>query len=54
MNIYQENGYKNRDDYLDSLIGNYGVEPCLISAAAEMLDPGEDFDGLILSLEDLL
>jgi hypothetical protein len=49
MNIYQENGYKNREDYLDSLREDYGDA---VDVLTSVLPSTEDFDGLITSLED--
>jgi hypothetical protein len=49
MTIYQENGYKDRQDYLDSLREDYGEAVDLLTS---ILPPSEDFDGLITSLED--
>jgi len=49
MNIYQENGYKNRKDYLDSLREDYGDA---VDVLTSVLPLTEDFDGLITSLED--
>ena len=52
MNIYKENGYENRQDYLDSLADDFGIESVTIRDLADILGPTEDFDGLITSLED--
>jgi hypothetical protein len=49
MTIYQENGYKDRQDYLDFLREDYGDAVDLLTS---ILPPSEDFDGLITSLED--
>ena len=49
-NVYQENGYENRKDYLRSLSEDYGDSVYLL---ASLLGPSEDFDGLIASLEDM-
>lgn len=51
-NIYQENGYENRKEYLEDLAMNYGVSSEMVFALADMLGPNEDFDGLISELED--
>lgn len=48
--IYEQNGYKNRQDYLDSLAEEYGDEVYFL---ADLLGESEDFDGLIVSLEDM-
>lgn len=51
-NIYQENGYADRDDYLTCLSEDYGVSIEDVFSLAEMLGENEDFDGLVLALED--
>jgi hypothetical protein len=50
MNIYKENGFENRRDYLESLCEEYDREA--VYALASILGSSEDFDGLITSLED--
>jgi hypothetical protein len=50
--IYQEQGFKNRKDYLSSLADDFGAERSTIYTLAGLLGPNEDFDGLITSLED--
>lgn len=52
-NIYQENGYKNRKDYLKCLSEDYGVDLHAVYALADILSQEEDFDGLISQLEDM-
>ena len=52
--VYQENGYKNRDDYLNSLAEDYGVPIDAVLALADVLGPDEDFDGLVSNLEDAM
>jgi hypothetical protein len=49
MNIYQKNGYADRQEYLDSLTEEYGEVVYII---ADMLGETEDFDGLVTTLED--
>jgi hypothetical protein len=51
-NKYLKDGYKDRDDYLNNLADDYGVDSMAIHAIAEMLGPSEDFDGLITELDD--
>ena len=51
-NIYQENGYADRDDYLTCLSEDYGVPIESVYSLAEMLGEHEDFDGLVSALED--
>jgi hypothetical protein len=49
-NPYTANGYANRRDYLESLAEEYPAD--IVFALADLLGPGEDFDGLITALED--
>ena len=51
-NIYQENGYADRDDYLTCLSEDYGISIEDVYSLAEMLGENEDFDGLVSALED--
>jgi len=50
--IYNDNGYDNREDYLKSLAEDYGVELGTVKMLADLLGPSEDFDGLVTSLQD--
>ena len=52
--VYQENGYKDRSDYLNCLSEDYGVPIDAVLALAEVLGPDEDFDGLVSNLEDAM
>ena len=52
MNVYQENDYKNRRDYLECLADDYGVEYSIVANLAGLLGADEDWDGLINALED--
>lgn len=51
-NIYQKNGYADRDDYLNCLSEDYGVPIEDVHGLAEILGENEDFDGLVSTLED--
>ena len=51
-NVYQENGYKNRRDYLENLAADYDVDLITVLMLADLYGPSEDFDGLISSLQD--
>lgn len=53
MSIYKRNGYKDREDYLNSLAENYGVSRDLVDAYVSILGESEMFDGLVIALEDL-
>jgi hypothetical protein len=46
---YVQNGFKDRQDYLDNLAEDYGPAVYIL---ADILGPNEDFDGLVTSLED--
>ncbi|MDH6310912.1 hypothetical protein M2448_003864 [Dysgonomonas sp. PF1-14] len=50
--IYKENGYKDRNDYLKSLSEDYSTDRHIVNSMAEVLSENEDFDGLICALED--
>ena len=52
MNVYQENGYKDRKDYLKSLAEEFEMEYKDVVMLATTLGEEEDFDGLIAVLED--
>lgn len=52
MTIYQQEGYRNRRHYLQSMAEDYNVPITAVWAMAGMLGPSEDFDGLINALED--
>ena len=52
-NVYIENGYKDRIDYLESLAWDLEIDKDTVFLTADMLGPSEDFDGLITTLEDI-
>ena len=52
MDAYTENGYKSRRDYLRNLADDFDIPYSTVAAAASMLGPSEDFDGLVSLLED--
>ena len=54
MNIYQENGYENRKEYLECLAEDYGLDYDVVESVADLLGENEDFDGLISALEDIM
>lgn len=51
MSIYTDNGYADREDYLNDLREEYGE---LVDILTSVLPPSEDFDGLITELEDAM
>lgn len=52
QSIYIENGFKNRDHYLQCLAEDHGVPLSIVLSLADLLGPDEDFDGLVTSLLD--
>lgn len=52
-NVYIENGYKNRKDYLESLAADYGISKSKVFSLASFLGKDEDFDGLVTHVENL-
>jgi len=50
--IYQQNGYENRKDYLECMSVDYGVPLEVVYSLSDLLGESEDFDGLIVALED--
>ena len=49
QDVYQQNGFTSRQDYLNSLADEYGD---VVFDLADVLGETEDFDGLVTSLED--
>ena len=52
-NVYKEHGYKNRMDYFKALAEEYDIDLELVTTLAGVSGEGEDFDGLVVMLEDL-
>lgn len=52
--IYIENGFNNREEYLEYLAEDYGVDINVVIALADVLGPNEDFDGLVTSIQDMV
>lgn len=46
-NVYQEHGYRDRHEYLQSISEEYDTPIDVVITVADMLGPEEDFDGLI-------
>ena len=52
-NVYRENGYNDREDYLSCIAEDHGLDlEQVVRPIADLLGPTEDFDGLIAMLED--
>ena len=50
--MYERNGYKDREDYIDTLADDLGIDPMVVGMIADELGATEDFDGLVSALED--
>ena len=50
--IYISNGYNDRNDYLNSLADDRGIDRNTVAMIADMLGESEDFDALITALDD--
>lgn len=50
--VYVENGYEDRQDYLESLADEYEVNLREVEVLADLLGEDEDFDGLVSAIED--
>jgi hypothetical protein len=48
---FQANGYESREDYLQCMADEYGVPLEVVMTMADIM-LGEEFDGLIVALED--
>ena len=53
MSIYTVKEYKDRQNYLNSVSDEYGVDINIVNSLADILGPDEDFDGLISILQDM-
>lgn len=51
--VYEMNGFRNRLEYLTHLSEEYEVPIQIVGCLAELLGPGEDFDGLIGLISEL-
>ena len=49
---YREHGFADREEYLENLADQFGMDIRDVSAVADLLGPNEDFDGLVTTLED--
>jgi len=52
--IYTENGFTDRAEYLEFLADEYGIESRMVWRCANALGPNEDFDGLVTALDDFV
>lgn len=50
-NVYEENGYLNREHYLECMAEEYCLDlEQVVIPLANLLGPEEDFDGLVIAL----
>lgn len=50
---YMEHGYNDREDYLSCVAEDYGLDlEQVVRPLANLLGPSEDFDGLVVALQD--
>lgn len=54
MNVYQEHGFNNRKEYLESLAEDYDLPLEHVVELAIVLGQNEDFDGLVSMLDDVI
>ena len=52
--IYEQNGYDTRAEYLKYLAADHGIDLNIVLNLAELLGPNEDFDGLVTTINDAL
>ena len=52
MDVYPENGFKNREEYLLSLADQFGVSVYEVKEISSFIGECEDFDALVILLED--
>ena len=50
--IYEQNGYDTRTEYLKYLAADHGIDLNIVLNLAELLGPNEDFDGLVTTIQD--
>lgn len=43
---------EEREEYLQGLAEDYGVDMYVVRSISDMLGPNEDYDGLVSALED--
>lgn len=51
--IYHDNGYANRREYLECLAEDNDVPLENVLNLADLLGPEEDFDGLVTTIQDM-
>ena len=54
MSIYEKNGYEDRNHYLEELALEYNLDFDSVYFLAQMLGEEDDFEGLIIAIENYL
>jgi hypothetical protein len=54
MDIYVEKGFKDRRDWLNQLAEDSEVDAVVVYSLANVLGPSEDFDGLVVAIDDIV
>lgn len=52
VSVYEEQGYEDRESYLKCLAEDNDVDYTIVRELALVLGPNEDFDGLVVAVED--
>jgi hypothetical protein len=52
MSVYKQHGYNSRKHYLECMAEDYGLPVQVVFELAYVLGPTEDFDGLVITLQD--
>jgi len=52
INVYQANGFKNRNEHLSNLSDIYDIPLCELCCISELFGENEDFDGLVAAVQD--
>jgi len=50
--VYAVHGCKGRNEYLNNLADDRGIDRTVVGMIADILGPSEDFDGLVTELDD--
>lgn len=51
MNLYKDNGYKSRTEYLKSLAEEFNISLSEVKMISELIGKEEDFDGLVSEIQ---
>jgi hypothetical protein len=51
VNLYKDNGYKSRTEYLKSLAEEFNISVSEVKMISELIGKEEDFDGLVSEIQ---